>query len=130
MTEISHAELEIAEDYWRQRQAAQATQSGFHFVDRDHLSRWFETHKELLKDLAEQNGARGEAAAAVVDAYMQSILSAAPSRTFEDPNVCLLLSSIVQEIEAALLAASVPLSKTLWSVLGQRLAWSRSNCPS
>jgi hypothetical protein len=75
MNEKGPLEREIAEDYWRQRQAAQATQSGFETIGGDSFFRWLDANEVRLKAIAEQNGSPGEAAREAVESYRRSISS-------------------------------------------------------
>jgi hypothetical protein len=102
-------ELDIAEDYRRQRQAADARHSGFDTMGRDGFLRWMEANEDVLTKIAENGGATGDAVREAVEEYKRTVSELPVGSPFDDVNAYLILKRIVREVETICREGQVPI---------------------
>ncbi|NOX84043.1 MAG: hypothetical protein GXP06_13875 [Alphaproteobacteria bacterium] len=91
--------IEIAEEYRRQRVEAESRKQGFDTVGRDGYLAWAKKNRPKLLEIARNNGFEVDRLDSAVDDYMQ-LLAEAPARSeFDDIGSYIILKSIIDRIE-------------------------------
>jgi hypothetical protein len=100
---------EIAEDYRRQRQAAQAAKTGFPPMGKGHFLNWLAENDARLVAIAKANGADDDEARKLVDDYRRLMEEAPSGSDHDNPSFQTILGSLVGDIEKVCRTGNVPL---------------------
>ncbi|MBB3562065.1 hypothetical protein FHX06_003396 [Rhizobium sp. BK512] len=100
---------EIAEDYRRQRQEADAKRRDFLPVGKQAYSEWLATNKPRLREIAQQNGSKSHEIDEVVDAFLDAIHGHEGASEFDDIGARFIVTAIVREIEDLCRETGVPI---------------------
>lgn len=90
----------IAEDYWRQRQAADAKKAGVDPTGKAHFIRWLEENEERLLDVVRGNGFDEGQAREILYEYRDKMQAAPEGSAYDNPSLQYILNSLFSEIEA------------------------------
>jgi hypothetical protein len=102
-------ELEVVEDYRRQRQDATARRSGFDAMEKPEFYQWLDKNRERLIEITLANGTPPELADELVSKYESAVREIQVAGKFDDVNAQLILKGIIKKIEEACRSAGVPI---------------------
>lgn len=108
---------EAAEDYRRQRQAADARRHGMPEVDRAAELDFIDSNNPLLLDIAKRSGVSKEDAPEFVKGLRASLAALPPRSTFDDLGGLFILSGLAEKVERACSQLDVPMYHgVVWGV--------------
>lgn len=99
---------QIAEDYRRQRQAAEARKAGLDSLGKDHFIQWLRENDMRLLSIVTANGFSERQARETVDEYRALIEATEPGSEYDNPSLQIVLTSLLSEIERVCSADGVP----------------------
>lgn len=100
---------EVAEDYRRQRQEADARKAGIVPAGKQAFTEWLDNNVGLLREIARQNGSAEQEIDSAVQSYVDSIRHHNGASDFDDLGGRVIVTRIVREIEKLCRESGVPI---------------------
>lgn len=101
-------DLEAAEDFRRQRQAAQAKRTNVPSRTKNDYLNWFSENADLMLVIAKRSGASDEEAPAILE-HMRGIITGLPDISeYDDPGGLIILTNLIRRVEDACKTLSIP----------------------
>src|SRR5262245_55028769 len=100
-------ERQAAEQYRKDRQAADAKRNGFSYPDPEAVYEWTEANRERILRIAIANGVSDENAPAFIELYKETVRGTPSGSPLDDVHARTILKRIIDRVEGACKALKV-----------------------